>query len=218
MKRESFIFYSSWLDAINVLPAKKQGELLAAIIVYGLRGELPQHPNSLTQAILAMVKPQIDSNNLRYENGRKGAVFGQLGGRPPEKPDDSKNPGGVMTENPSGVKDETPNVYDYVNVDDKDKESTDVDKKEATASSPAPNLDYIKFKDWIKQKAPYCANPKNFPASQITEAEFLKLKKLFTGQQIAEVIEQIENRKDLRKRYSNLYRTVLNWAKKQYGK
>ena len=97
------------------------------------------------------------------------------------------------------------------------KESPNGDKKEAVASSPAPsNLDFLKFNDWLKRKAPFCSNPKNF-SSQITEAEFLKLKEKYTGKQIADVIEQIENRKDLRKRYTNLYRTVLNWAKKEYG-
>ena len=97
------------------------------------------------------------------------------------------------------------------------KESPNGDEKEAAASSPAPsNPDFLKFNDWLKRKAPFCSNPKNF-SSQITEAEFLKLKEKYTGKQIADVIEQIENRKDLRKRYTNLYRTVLNWAKKEYG-
>lgn len=97
------------------------------------------------------------------------------------------------------------------------KESPNGDKKEATASSPASsNPDFLKFNDWLKRKAPFCSNPKNF-SSQITESEFLKLKEKYSGKQIADIIEQIENRKDLRKRYTNLYRTVLNWAKKEYG-
>lgn len=97
------------------------------------------------------------------------------------------------------------------------KESPNGDKKEAKASSPASsNPDFLKFNDWLERKAPFCSNPKNF-SSQITEAEFLKLKEKYSGKQIAEIIEQIENRKDLRKRYTNLYRTVLNWAKKEYG-
>ena len=75
---------------------------------------------------------------------------------------------------------------------------------------------YYFINDWLKRNAPYCSNAKNF-SSQITEAEFLKLKEKYTGKQIADIIEQIENRKDLRKRYTNLYRTVLNWAKKEYG-
>lgn len=97
------------------------------------------------------------------------------------------------------------------------KESPNGDKKEAAASSlVSSNPDFLKFNDWLKRKAPFCSNPKNF-SSQITEAEFLKLKERYSGKQIADIIEQIENRKDLRKRYTNLYRTVLNWAKKEYG-
>lgn len=97
------------------------------------------------------------------------------------------------------------------------KESPNGDQKEAAASSPASsNPDFLKFNDWLKRKAPFCSNPKNF-SSQITESEFLKLKEKYSGKQIADTIEQIENRKDLRKRYTNLYRTVLNWAKKEYG-
>ena len=95
------------------------------------------------------------------------------------------------------------------------KESTNVDKKETFVSSPS--TDYLKFNEWMQRKAPYCSNSKNFP-SQITESELLKLKEKYSGQEIADIIEQIENRKDLRKRYTNLYRTVLNWAKKEYGK
>lgn len=96
------------------------------------------------------------------------------------------------------------------------KESPNGDKKEGKPSSPSLNPDYLKFNEWLDRKAPFCSNPKNFP-SQITETEFLKLKEKYTGKQIAEIIEQIENRKDLRKRYTNLYRTVLNWAKREYG-
>lgn len=107
------------------------------------------------------------------------------------------------------------------NKDNKDnnsskKESPNGDEKEGTPSSCA-HPDYVKFQEWIKHKAPFCSNPKNFPV-QITEGEFFKLKAKYTGKEIADTIEQIENRKDLRKRYTNLYRTVLNWAKKEYGK
>lgn len=96
------------------------------------------------------------------------------------------------------------------------KESPNGDKKETEVSSPS-HPDFQKFTDWIKKAAPYCSNTNNFP-SQITEDEFFKLKKDYSSRQIADIVEQIENRKDLRKRYANLYRTVLNWSKKEYGK
>jgi hypothetical protein len=70
-----------------------------------------------------------------------------------------------------------------------------------------------RLNNWIKVNAPFCSNVKNFP-HQITEAEFIKLKQKYNGQQIADIVEKIENRKDLRKRYSNLYSTVNNWLKK----
>lgn len=214
MKRESFIFYSSWLEAINLLPEEMRGDLFAAIVLYGIQGEMPAQPNPLMQAMLAMVRPQIEANNIRYDNYKKNVENGRLGGRPVKKEANDENPLDNPLDNPLENPLENHNVNGNVNDNEKENEL----EREAKASTHTPNEDYIKFKDWIKQKAPYCANPKNFPASQITEAEFLKLKQLFTGQQIAEVIEQLENRKDLRRKYVNLYRTVLNWAKKQYGK
>lgn len=211
MKRESFVFYSSWLEAIKNLPRDVQGDVLTAIIEYGLTGETTEQLKPITKAMLAMVKPQIDTNNLSYENGKKGSDYGKLGGRPRKKDNPNETP-----PKPQDNPNETPNVYDNVYDNEDKKESPNGDKKEGEPSSPPLNPDYLKFNDWLKRKAKYCSNPKNFP-SQITEAEFLKLKEKYTGKQIADVIEQIENRKDLRKRYTNLYRTVLNWAKKEYG-
>lgn len=80
---------------------------------------------------------------------------------------------------------------------------------------PDTNPDYIRFNSWIAENAPYCANPKNM--KQITQAEFLRLKQKYNSEQISHIIEQIENRKDLRKRYSSLYRTTLNWLKREHG-
>ena len=81
--------------------------------------------------------------------------------------------------------------------------------------SPHQLTDFQKFHRWMAENAPYCANPRNF-TRQLTESQFLKLKEKYTGKQIADIIEQIENRKDLRKRYCDLYRTVNNWLKKEY--
>ena len=94
------------------------------------------------------------------------------------------------------------------------KESTNVDeKKNEIQTEIFQNPDYIAFRKWMKDNCPFCNNPKNFTASVITENEFLKLKELYTGKEIADVISEIENRKDLRKKYSNLYKTTSNWLK-----
>lgn len=81
----------------------------------------------------------------------------------------------------------------------------------------APVTDYDRFLSWMKENAPYCAAIGNF-SHQISEKEFARLKEKYTGKEIANIIEELENRKDHRKKYTNLYRTVLNWAEREYGK
>ena len=85
-------------------------------------------------------------------------------------------------------------------------------KKETTTNvvvKKSAHPDFVKFNTWLSKNAPYCANPKNFE-KQITEENFFSLKGKYNGEQIAYIIGQIENRKDLRKKYTDLYRTVLS--------
>lgn len=70
--RSGFVFYRSWFEAVKNLPREMQGEVLTAIIEYGLNGETTGSLKPITSAMLAMVKPQIDANNKRMENGSKG--------------------------------------------------------------------------------------------------------------------------------------------------
>lgn len=211
--RESFVFYRSFYESAKHLPLEVQCEIYNAIMEYGLNGNLPTDLSTIANSIFILIKPQIDKNNKRYENGKNG-------GRPVVSGDkqEPNNNQTITKDKPNHNQTITniePNDNVNDNVNDIKKESTNVDKKETSVSSLSP--DYLKFNEWMKKKAPYCSNTKNFPY-QITESELLKLKEKYSGQEIADIIEQIENRKDLRKRYTNLYRTVVNWAKKEYGK
>jgi hypothetical protein len=68
-----------------------------------------------------------------------------------------------------------------------------------------------RFSAWLSRECPYIsANLK-----PVTEEELAKLKQRFSTEEIMEVCHEMENRKDLRKRYTNLYRTLLNWLKKR---
>ena len=69
--RNSFVFYSSWWEAIKNLPRDVQGDVLTAIIEYGLYGETTEQLKPIAKAMLAMAKSQIDINNQRFENGKK---------------------------------------------------------------------------------------------------------------------------------------------------
>ena len=73
----------------------------------------------------------------------------------------------------------------------------------------ASDDNYKKFLVWLEENAPYVSTN----IGPMTEVEFLKLKGTFGAKAIMEKILNLENRKDLRKRYVSLYRTILNWCK-----
>ena len=110
--RDSLVFYRSFYEAVKDLPAEEFKEAVSAIMEYGLNDE-EQTPSGAAKVFLIMAKPLIDANNKKHENGKKGAEFGKLGGRPkketPIKPQENPN--------------RTPNVNVDVNVNENIKES-----------------------------------------------------------------------------------------------
>ena len=110
--RDSFVFYKSFLSAIDELTPDIQLEVYQAICHYAIDGIEPDI-KGISFAIFSLIKPQIDANNKKYENGKKGAEFGKLGGRPKqEKP--QKNPN--KTPNVNDNVNDNENVNDNVNV------------------------------------------------------------------------------------------------------
>ena len=70
-----------------------------------------------------------------------------------------------------------------------------------------------KLDKWKEKHTPYIyANIR-----PLTQKEFDCLVSKYNAEQICDTLLQIENRKDLRKNYTNLYRTLLNWLKTNYG-
>lgn len=67
-----------------------------------------------------------------------------------------------------------------------------------------------RFAAWLSKECPYIASH----LKPLTEEELAKLKRGFSVESIMEVCCEIENRKDHRKNYTNLYRTLLNWLKR----
>jgi hypothetical protein len=104
MSKDGFVFYKSFADAINRLDEQEQLQAYKALIDYGCYG-IEHECTGMVGIIFDMAKPQIDANNRRYENGKKGAKYGKLGGRPKKQ---SENPIGVIDKNPIGVFEEKP--------------------------------------------------------------------------------------------------------------
>lgn len=79
--------------------------------------------------------------------------------------------------------------------------------------SETVNENYRNFLNWIENNTPYVASH----LSPITETEFEKLKGAYGSNTIRINLENLENRKDLRKNYTSMYRTLLNWCKNGYN-
>ena len=110
MKRDSVVIYRSLYESLQGVNDKAYKRIMNAILKYSLDGELTQL-SGVENSVFQLAKTQIDANNRKYENGKKGAEFGVRGGRPKkEKPQ----------QNPT----ETPNEpLNYNNLKESNKES-----------------------------------------------------------------------------------------------
>jgi len=69
--RDSFIFYRSFYEATIPLEKQQKAELLEAICEYALNQNVTKTKPMVT-AMFALIKPQLDANQKRFENGSKG--------------------------------------------------------------------------------------------------------------------------------------------------
>ena len=78
MKRDSFVFYRSFYDALKELNSPEdRNNFLTAICEYAIEGNEIEL-TGIPKALFILVKPQLDANNRKYENGKRG-------GRPPKE-------------------------------------------------------------------------------------------------------------------------------------
>lgn len=108
---ESMVFYKSFYDAIKGLEPELQAQIYNAVFEYGLYGQTVEL-TPIANTVFTLIKPQIDANNKRRENGKKGAEYGKLGGRP--KKDNGNETAKKPLKNPT----QTPNVNENVNVNE----------------------------------------------------------------------------------------------------
>lgn len=130
MTRDSMVFYSSFAEAIKLMPKEQQLEALWAIIDYGLDDTAPdQNANAMAKVIFQMAKPQIDANVKRKANG-------MMGGRPKNNGCEDEKPMVIESEN-HRLEAEKPNVNVNDNVNDT-KENTLKGVKEKRFAPPTP--------------------------------------------------------------------------------
>lgn len=153
MRKDSFVFYKSFFEAIQNIPKENQLEVYEALCTYSFTGEIPKI-DGIAKAMFILMKPNIDKANARYEasvnNGKKG-------GRPrktetQEKPNQNLD---KTQEKPNQNLNVDVDVYvdkdNYTNKDNSNKEYIPPLDEKKTDSATAPSSSEKKKKE-AKQK------------------------------------------------------------------
>ena len=102
------IFYRSFYESVNGLSPVIKAELYDAIFEYSLNFKEIEFTNEISKALFTLIKPQLDANIKRFENGKK----------PKTKQNESKNEA-KHKQNKSKVEaNNNVNVNDNVNKND----------------------------------------------------------------------------------------------------
>ena len=104
--KQSFVFYRSFYEAISKVSSKEtKADIFEAICELGLNENVIELDDAVGQIIMDLIKPQLQANNKKYEDGKKG-------GRPPKKTTGSEN------KKTTGYSKKKPNVNENVNEND----------------------------------------------------------------------------------------------------
>ena len=201
-RQDSFVFYASFFEALQGCPDDIRLAVYEEIMKYALYNYEPTI-EGIGKSLFTLIRPQLDANRKRREAGAKGADFGKLGGRPKKPQENPKQTPKKPQENPQ----KTPNVN--VNVNDNVNDNVNILTNVSNTLTRKSQ-----FENWLTTNCPYIAKHYTLP----TDEQLDKLCNQYGAQLVAETTQQIENRADLRKKYTNLYRTLLNWLKRETDK
>lgn len=154
MKKEYALIYDSTYEAMQYCTMEERGILFSALIEYQKNGTIPDI-NGLLMAMFMQAKALLDRGDRRYnqcvENGKKGAEYGKLGGRPrkAEQHDENEKPLNNPKENPK----ENPQITPYKN--NNNNNITSLDREVCKNSDdflpetppPQPKVDYERIVD-----------------------------------------------------------------------
>ncbi len=135
--RDSIVWYRSFMEAVEELPAEDFKRCVMTILKYGLDGEIPQ-TNGIERTIYIMAKPQLDKNYQKWVNGKSG-------GRPKNQTEEEPNDNQSKTKNkPKNNQMETkpqPNVNVNANVNENEYDDYDTDLKKFLQLYPNVSVD-----------------------------------------------------------------------------
>jgi hypothetical protein len=120
--RDSFIFYRSFFEAVSYLDKEAQADCFSAICEYVLN-EKEVELDGAAKALFISIKPQLDANNKRYENGCKG---GRKKNEPEEKAKENQKETKAEPKENQKETEVKANENENVNVNDNENENENI--------------------------------------------------------------------------------------------
>lgn len=212
--RNSFVFYRSFKESISNLSDADKLMMYEAITDFALDMKEPTLTD-FPQSLFTLIRPVLEANLKRWRNGCKGGEYGKFGGAP------KGNKNAAKPKQPQNKGKTTPNKDKDV---DKDVSKETINKRESVKEKSEFSLSTNKraLEDcdkrllaWMQENnVPYILS---HYTHLVSSAELAKLKEKYSHERIMETIGAVENNVLYRKRYTNLYRVLINWLKKGGG-
>ena len=192
--KDSFVFYRSFFEVLKEVPTETKINLINAMAEFALN-DVEVELNGMEKALFVLIKPQLEANSKRYNNGKKG-------GRPTrqqkgeEKSQECKfAPDSIEVEN---------FIDDFKTYKNADFEPTTAERK--NIAIVLSELDGYKPKYWQKvftlAKAGYLIDGQNVPCN--LRKILLEHNSIYAGEaNLAPNKELIEERKKNKKQKQN---------------
>ena len=214
MTRNGFIFYASFFDALSDVDDNTRLIVYDTVCKYALMGEDPSISGTAL-ALFKLIKPQLDANNTRYENGKNGGRKNQT--RTEVEPNTNqdgterepkRNRTRTKTEpnaNQDGTEKE-PKEKEKVKEKVKENEKEKVKEKENEKGHTSHSLSATNA-EALAEKTEFAENV------SMTNAEHQALIGRYGEAFAARCIEVLDNYKGANgKKYKSDYRAILNWV------
>ena len=204
MSRKGFNFYRSYFDVAMELSDKDR---LAFYDALAKRQFLGEEPTLTGRAKIAYISQRyvIDAQVKGWED-KTGTSLKVVEKQEVNTPCQGGCQGGTCGGSYA------PSVQEKEKEKEKEKEEVKekVNINIVSGETKIKNEDFEKFNKLVDENATNVRRIKD----QITEEQFMKLKKKYNSAQIMKTIESLENYKNAPKRYTSVYLTVKHWLDK----
>jgi hypothetical protein len=205
--RDSFIIYRSFYEALVDLDDNQQAEIFRAMCEYSLNGE-DVELTGITKAMFKLIKPQLEANNKRHENGKRPKTQ-QNESKPQAKPKQSESK--PQANHKQTTSKPEANENENVNVNENENENVnEKDQSEKISLTLTKKENHFNFKKFTKSELMDEAAAKISEVPQMTSGDLIDFVEYWS-----ELSARGQPRAALEKTWDTAGR-MRNWIRRKY--